>query len=358
MSKLAFAAILIAAPLVLSAQNPTRRVGQTNISAPVPQDAHELVVSGAHTPGNATERGMALAWMQQVIENAKFHQPTAPGYRMEIAFSATGVESGQGNMNEVWLSGKSWRWDANLGAISTTRGATAQGTYANSRAPVPVSVQMVRNAVFAPTYQISLGGELRTAAVQWNGKPTTCVLSSGVVQPPTQARLWEEAEYCFDNASGLLQIASFAPGTYTVYGYGKGINFHGRSLPDSFSIFEGGKQVLSATFQISDAGSEALSSLGPTPDMTDRGAVLQIPNRQPIQVPDPQVSRVQPVIVHANVVNGQVVSAEAIATSSPDLVAKAEQFVKGLNLGPTGGQQQMYFNVKFVPPGNANINER
>jgi hypothetical protein len=62
------------------------------------------------------------------------------------------------------------------------------------------------------------------------------------------------------------------------------------------------------------------------------------------------------VIVHANVVNGQVVSAEAIATSDSQLSAAAVDFIKGMSLGPTGGQQQIYFNVKFVPPANSNIN--
>jgi hypothetical protein len=357
MSKTRLLVIAIAASCaVTSAQNANRRVGQTNITVPVPADPHELVTGGAHTPANATERGMALAWMQQTIENTRFHQPAAPSYRMDVTFTANGTESGQGNMTEVWLTGQSWRWNANLGAISTVRGASSGSHYADSHASVPMSVHMVRNAIFSPTYDVALGSQLRVAAVKWNNKPATCVLSSGVVSPASQSRLWEEVEYCFDNANGLLEISSFAPGSYTVYGYDKGVNFHGHPLPDAITIFEGGKPILDATFQISDAGPEVLNSLGPTPDMTTREAVLQLPSRQPINVPNPQVTRVQPVIVHANVVNGQVVSAEAIATSNPQFSATAVDFIKGMNLGQTGGQQQMYLNVKFIPPSNPNIN--
>jgi hypothetical protein len=341
---------------MMSAQNANRRVGQTNITVPVPSDPHELVTGGAHTPANATERGMALAWMQQTIENTRFHQPAAPSYRMDVTFSANGTESGQGSMTEVWLSGQSWRWNSSLGAISTVRGAASGAHYADSHASVPMSVHMVRNTIFSPTYDVALGSQLRIAAVKWNNKPATCVLSSGVVSPASQSRLWEEVEYCFDNASGLLEISSFAPGSYTVFGYAKGINFHGHPLPDAIAIFEGGNQVLDASFQISDAGAEALSSLGPTPDMTSRETVLQSPSRQPVNVPNSQVTHIQPVIVHANVVNGQVVSAEAIATSDSQLSAAAVDFIKGMSLGPTGGQQQIYFNVKFVPPANSNIN--
>jgi len=339
---------------MMSAQNANRRVGQTNIAVPVPSDPHELVTGGAHTPTNATERGMALAWMQQTIENTRFHQPAAPSYRMDVTFTANGTESGQGNMTEVWLTGRSWRWNANLGAIGTIRGATSGGPYADNHDSVPMSVHMVRNSIFSPTYDVALGSQLRIAAAKWNNKPATCVLSSGVVSPASQSRLWEEVEYCFDNASGLLEISSFAPGAYTVYGYDKGINFHGHPLPDAITIFEGGNQVLNASFQISDAGPAALSSLGPTPDMTSRETVLQSPSRQPIPVSNSQVKSVQPVIVHANVVNGRVVNAEAIATSNSQLSSEAVAVIKAMNLGQTGGQQQMYFNVKFVPGNSVN----
>src|SRR5580700_7359307 len=133
MSRTRLFLIAIAATFtMMSAQNANRRVGQTDITVPVPSDPHELVTGGAHTPANATERGMALAWMQQTIENTRFHQPAAPSYRMDVTFSANGTESGQGNLTEVWLNGRSWRWNSSLGAISTIRGASSGDHYADS----------------------------------------------------------------------------------------------------------------------------------------------------------------------------------------------------------------------------------
>jgi hypothetical protein len=49
-----------------------------------------------------------------------------------------------------------------------------------------------------------------------------------------------------DNNSGLLQIYSRAPGTFAIYGYTQGLQFHGRSMPDHIAIFVGGVQTVDA----------------------------------------------------------------------------------------------------------------
>jgi hypothetical protein len=102
---------------------------------------------------------------------------------------------------------------------------------------IPMRAQMLWNEVlWAAAAAVNGPGAagIRTAPAQWNGKPVTCLLISGVTASPyveRQSRLWEENEYCIANDSGLLQIHSFAPGTYTVFSYSKNLQFHGKPWP-------------------------------------------------------------------------------------------------------------------------------
>ena len=110
---------------------------------------------------------------------------------------------------------------------------------------VPLRVQMLRDALFAPIFMSSSGATIRTAAEQWNNRPVTCVLISGSTDT-TPGRHWEETEHCIDNASGLLMIESRAPGVFSIYSYNKGLQFHGRSVPDQITIYQGPHERLSS----------------------------------------------------------------------------------------------------------------
>jgi hypothetical protein len=49
---------------------------------------------------------------------------------------------------------------------------------------------------------------------------------------PDLSRVREvDLEYCIDNASGLMQVHSIAPGTYFVYDYSGNQQYHGRIEP-------------------------------------------------------------------------------------------------------------------------------
>jgi hypothetical protein len=62
-------------------------------------------------------------------------------------------------------------------------------------------------------------------------------------------------------------------------------------------------------------------------------------------------SKVAAIMVHANVVDGKVMETEVCAASDPSLAPAAIAAVKRISLGP-GGQQQIYFAVKFLPAPN------
>lgn len=328
------------------------RVGQSNITVPLPPDVHELVTGAVLVPAPA-ERGTDMVVMQKALQNSRFQISGMSPFRIDVAFTASGdaSQNGQGTFSETWLSGGVWRWNATLGNSNVTRVMSPQGAFADSTGAVPLRIHMLRNAIFASMYgNIAMGTQLRTASVTFNGKPTTCMLTSGVVAANYQGRLWEETEYCFDNATGLLVVSSLAPGMFTTYSYEKNLALHGHTFPDRFTMYVGGDRVLDASMTVSDATGTSPSSLAPTPDLVPRGSVLDAPSRQPIPLPAPSgVSKVLPFLIEANFVDGRVVNTEVCAASESSLIQTAIDAVKGMNLGSGQQQQLVYFNVKFVP---------
>jgi len=340
--------VLLALPLTAQP-----RVGKSNISVPVPPDPHELVTGRVEVPA-AGERGADLEIIQHALQNSRFMNSSMSPFRMDVSFTsaAEGAESGPGQFSQTWLSGRAWRWTASLGNVSVVRGAGPQGPYAESSNPAPMPVHLVRNAIFSSMYDIAMGTQLRTATIKWNGKAAKCMMTSGVVGPANyDGRLWEELEYCFDDA-GRMVVSSFAPGVFTTYGYAKNQTLHGHTFPDTFAIYVGGKQVIDATLQITDATGTDPNSLAPTAEMVGRSLVMQAPFRQPMSLPAPAgVSKVMPLLIHANIVNGEVRETEVCAAANESLIPAALEAVKSVRFGG-GGQQQAYFDVKFIPASN------
>ena len=328
------------------------RVGKSNITVPLPPDPHELVTGAVQTPGDS-ERGADLAIMQRALQNSRLMNAGMGPFRVDVSFSSTGQgsDNGQGQFSQTWINGSLWRWTASLGNVSIVRGSGPTGPYAESADGVPMPIHLVRNAIFNPIYaQMAMGTQLRTASAKVNGQPATCMMTSGVLGPANyQGRLWEETEYCFDKASGRLVSSSIAAGTFTVFSYSKNLTLNGHTFPDHFTIYEHGNQVLDASMDVSDASGTDPNSLAPTPQMVSRSVVMDAPSHVPVRVPAPSgVSKLTPVIVHVNAVNGKVVSAEVCASADDALNQAAIAAAKGMEL-PPGQQQQIYFAVKFVP---------
>jgi hypothetical protein len=214
---------------------------------------------------------------------------------------------------------------------------------------------MVRNEVFWAVGAPGLINRLRTAAIQWNGKPATCILTSGADgdAAQSQSRLWEEEEYCIDDASGTLQVHSIAPGTYACFDYSANRQFHGHLVPNRITIYVGGSPAADASFTLVDATAADEASLVPTPAMTTNPPPVTLDGfmRTGIDETSPLAAGgIQPVIVHAEVDGeGKVVEAELSAASNPALVQPALDLVKKMNFGYTRGERQMYVNVKFAP---------
>ncbi len=330
-------------------------------SAPVPQDPHEPVSSGpVRTVTSPSDRAAAFALLERARQNAQLHTAGTPPFRFEVSFNAFGnvMNTGPGQLTEVRSSGQSWRWTANLGGFSVVRIAFGGRTLEDQPVTqVPMRVQSLRNAILWTIREGTSRVQIRSAAIQSNGKPATCLLLSNMAGQATltQGRLWEEDEYCIDNASGLLQMYSIAPGTYTVYGYGRSLRFHGEALADHITIYTGGAIAADAEFTIADAGPADESLLAPTSGMLANDAVVIDggPIRFQIRTPNPFGAKlVQPVIVHAEIDgSGKILEEELSAAADPALVQTALDLVMKGPLPTTGStQRQAYINVRFMPP--------
>jgi len=329
-------------------------------SVPVPPDPNELAAARVQVASSPADRAAALGLFERAMQNTKLHMPGTPPYQIHVSFTAAGDTAyvGSGELTETWLSGQVWRWTASLGNFSIVR-IGSQGITVEDRhvTQIPSRIQMLRNSIFWAAETAPSDAQIRTAAVQWNGRPATCVLTSRVAGPAaqTQGRLWEEEEYCIDNATGAIQILSIAPGTYTVYGYSRNQQFHGRLIPDRITISVAGATILDAQMDMTDSTVVNAGQLAPKPEMLANGPVitLMLPTRFALDSPVASpTGMVQPVIVHAQIsADGSVVEAELCAASNSSLAQSALDLVRQTTFPPTGlTQRQAYINVRFVPP--------
>jgi hypothetical protein len=320
--------------------------------APVPADPHELVTGGAIVASTPAARAAALAMFERAKQNADLHMPGTPPFFLKA--TVTTSSAGPGELTETWMSGQAWRWTASLGEYSQTRlGLHGALMDAQPVSAIPMRVQTLRSAIFWSMRQVS-NATLRTAAVEWNGRPATCILDSRSLDPAIGARQWVEEEYCIDNATGLLQIQSPAPGSFIVYGYSKNMQFHERAVPDRITAYIAGAVVIDAQIEMSDAGTPDESQFTPTKEMlqNDSAVVLNVGRRFPTDVPGPAGSTmVLPVMVHITIgAAGTVLEAEVSAAAEPLLGQVALDKVRSMGFGEGNTQQETYVNVSFVPP--------
>ena len=335
---------------------PRPAVSQPNASpVPVPSDPLELVTGDAQVPATPADRAAALALLERAKQNSQLHLPGwTPPHRLDASFTASGnvAYTGSGTFSETWLSGQNWRWTTELGAFSQVRiGFHGRPFDDKPVAETPMRVHMLRSAIFWDTRQTPSNAMIRTASAQWNGQPVTCLLISRMVAPPTQGRLWEEEEFCIDNASGLLKIHSIAPGTYAAYSYSANL-FHDRAMPQRIAVHVGGVLALDAQISVTDVDSVDPTLMTPTPEMVANGpAFVEVnPERFPMEVPNPSVRGIQPVIVVAEIDGqGNVVEEEVSAAADPALAQSALDLVMKTHFGQVGSHRETYVNVKFVP---------
>jgi beta-lactamase regulating signal transducer with metallopeptidase domain len=325
-------------------------------SPPVPPDPHELATAGVRSLTSESDLASARALFRKAQRIARLTTADTPPYRFDATFTAAGnvAQTGPGQLLEIRRPGHRL-WTADLAGFSVARWTDNNFTVEDRHvAAIPMRVEALRDAIYWAVQ--APAGTIRSAAVEWNGKPTTCLLFSAWTGQAllSPGRLWEETEYCIDDASSALQIESIAPGIYTVYDYSADLQFHGRPMPDRITIYNAGELTADAQFSIADMSPADQGLLTPDPARIVEGPIVSIdpPARAPLNTPNPFAAKlIQPVIVEA-VINdaGRAIEVQLCAAADPALVQTALDLVKNLRYRHRAfTQYQIYVNVKFMP---------
>ena len=349
---------LARAPIALC-QNASKLTAATTL-APLPDSPLEMVTAPARLLTSQDERAAALALFEHARHNLSLHNG-APGYDLKVSFMSSGHTSyeGDGAMEEISAGGR-WRWTAQIGSSSQTHLSPGAGeVYSNSpQEPIPMRVQMVRNAILTPI-GFNLGADvIRTAEVTRDGQELACMLLSSSAPNPSAPRQWYETEYCMDADTGFLRTWSEAPGIYIDYNYADAIHFAGRTIPRDITVTEGNEAILQIHIDsLEPAIGLRPDMFKPTRAMLAEGPAFVIgrPQRFPLRVDRPaqdQPSQVQPVIIHATLGNsdGHVIEAEALPGPDPALAQEALDMVEKNNFPPNGIQQEVFISVKYHLP--------
>ena len=319
-------------------------------AAPVPADPHELVTGTAQFASSPEDRAAAMALLERARQNGDLHMPGGSPFELKATINvASGLQTGVGQVTETWLNGRQWRYDQTLGSYSETRVSVGGQMFERHSSFTPMAVQMIRTSLFWPVGGNPSVSTMRTAQASWNGKPVTAILISGSTDATPPGRHWAETEYVVDNSTGLLQIYSRAPGTFAIYGYTQGLQFHGRWMPDHITIFVAGVQTVDAQLtSIADPDLAGTASLKAEAGM-QRTVTAPMNQRFPLFAHDPTNSGViKPVIVHVTVDDqGNVVESEVSAAADPALVDQAIALVKRSKF--SAQRMDAYVAVRFRP---------
>jgi hypothetical protein len=337
------------------------------VFAPVPSDPLELVTGTTQIPATAAARADVVTLMNHAAQNHALHSRGGAPYNLQVSFNASAstlYPQGQGSLQETWVSGENWRWTTTLGNYSQIQTDSSGAIYGEIKNVMPMRVRTLRQVLFVPVMNMQLGSRstIRTATVTYNGKPVTCVLTSGSGndQVPAQGRQWYENEYCIDPTNSTVQIFSPAPGIYAAFDYASPLKFHGHVLPDRITVTEKGQTVLQANLtSITDADPSNLAIFAPTGQMVAQGpgTVMDGLERFPMPVMDASVPQgvVQPTIVHATFApNGHIEEVETL--QSGPFADRALAMVANFQLPPAAQpsgapsrQREAFINVQFRP---------
>lgn len=329
--------------------------------APIPTSPYELAKGVTKLLDTPEQRASVMGLIDRARQNGDLHTVGAAPFTVKVSFTAAGnaTYTGNGEMEETWVSRRLWSWTAHLAGYSQYR-IMNDRVYDDYIGPIPMRVAMLRSILYWP---LSLGqqAQLRISAGDWQEKKIMCILVSGgmALADSAPGRRWEESEYCIDTASGLLQTYSPAPGIYVVYDYAKAILFHARSVPRAITVYEGDSPVLQAHVDSLSNATLRGNLFKPTPSMAshESGPFISFPAHISAMSQNSPLSNngmIQPVIVIAEVSpDGTVTEAEALPTSDPVLSSAALDVARhGSYSFPMRGrkaQTETFINVRFLP---------
>ena len=336
---------------------------------PVPYDPLEMVTGEARQVQNGGERAAVIELLgkAQRLSNVRLHP-----YDLKTAFTSYGSSSSDGQwvLEDMSPGANIYRW--------TAQGPSFSGIFLNANkllssnqagGAMPLRLAQVRNAMWAIYYPaIGAHAVLRVANGSLNGAELRCVLVVrgfyGTSQPEfSSGRSFDEAEYCVNPQTGLLETYSPYPGLYVRYDYSSGLHFHEQTIPDRFTITERGKAVIEAKTESVSEAPPANSNLFEPTGLTPLGvgqvivAPMMVRGRQTSPSRDVG-SAGQVVVVHGMVSpDGHLSEVEVLASTNSSLeeaavdhANKASALEMGVNTQPgtTPQSREIVFTVEFV----------
>jgi hypothetical protein len=366
--------VFLALSAALPAQTPGRfHVGSLDFNAiqrpPVPSDPLELVTSTAQPTEDAQARIAALGLLNtaRALSNVR-----AQPYDLKTSFTASGGSASDGNWTLEDVSrGHAYRWTAqgpNYSAINLYPNSVQNGLYGSlTGGVVPLRLLQARAAIFFNYPSVGQYASVRTATGFLNGAEQHCVLVA--IGAGTHAysgpRNWEESEYCVDAQSGVLTEYSPVPGLYVRYDYSAAIQFHGKSIPNGFTISQGGQTVVDAkTISVTDppAAIDPVFSANGLPVLGTGRAMnpgVNIPMVMPAPgQPFPQSTAnaaIQVVTLHGNYSDSGLGEVEVLASTDPSFNQAATDFAKTMRRASPQGQpgttpqtSELIYTLEFV----------
>lgn len=353
------ASVLLQVPLL--AQTPAGvRTAQQPAEPPVPSDPLELVTGNAQPVQDINQRAEII----NLLANAHQHSNVrAQPYDLKTTFTVAGaLSSGAWQEEDASPSAGMYRWTVQGPGYSSVNMNLNRIFYSSQTAAgLPLRLVQFREAIFYTAPVVGPRATLRTAPGSLNGVDLVCALVARDATTPAGAggRLWEEEEYCVDPKSTTLITYSQAPGSYVLYDYSKALQFHGKLIPNGFTITQAGETIIEAqTESLADPVNNSaafqttgLSQIGVGPIMSPAWR-SEIHLTSPVSV---QSATVPIVMLHGmQAPTGQLSDLEILSSSDPSLneaaLAYASKWQGGLMGQPieTGATPQSHEVVTMV----------
>jgi hypothetical protein len=313
---------------------------------PVPSDPLELVTGDAQPVTDVNQRAQIIDLLAAAHRNSNVR---AQPYDLKTTFTVAGsLSSGQWHEEDVSPSGGLYRWTAEGPGYSAVNLTAERIFYSSQPATgLPLRLIQVREAIFKPEAIIGPRATLRTANASLGGEDLVCALVAHNAIAPAQpgGRRWEEQEYCVDPNAGTLVTYSEAPGSYIHYDYSKALSFHGKLIPNGFTITQAGQTIVEAQAEsLIDpaANTEAFQPAGL--NQIGVGAAMSLsPWQFRVRLPLPNDGAGSPQVVALHAVqspSGQISDVELLASSDAGINDVAISFATQWHGGMMGQEPQ------------------
>ncbi len=330
-------------PAQMIAQAPARHSFPQATERPVPSDPLELVTGDAQPVTEVAQRAEIVNLLAGAHQRSNVR---AQPYHLKTTFTVSGsLSAGQWQMEDMSPAANLYRWTAEGPGYSAVNLNVNRIFYSTQPASgLPLRLIQVREAIFKAEAVVGTHATLRTANATLNGVDVVCALvaHNAIAPAGTGGRQWEEQEYCVDPKAGTLVTYSEIPGVYFHYDYSKALQFHGKLIPNGFTITQAGQTVVEAqTESVTDPVNDPAAFETTGLNQIGVGAIMSSPWHYRMGFPLPSPGAAQVVALHAvESPSGQISDVELLVSSDPALNEVSIAFVSKWQGGMMGQESQ------------------